>query len=209
MNPASAKRDLIVLVADRNMEATISGLLRRHSSLGIRPVATDIRRHPEKDCGCRTGGIEFLSPFYNQYEHALLMFDFEGCGLETQRVEEVETELEVALGRQWGERGSVIVIAPELEIWAWSDSPHVDQVLGWAEREPDLRTWLAMQGFMVPGQEKPIRPKEALEKALHVAWKPRSSAIYQSLAEKVSLARCNDRAFIKLKTILQQWFKER
>ncbi len=209
MNPASEKRDLIVLVADRNMEATISGLLRRHSSLGIRSVLADIRRHPEKDCGCRTGGIEFLSPFVSQYEHALLMFDFEGCGLETRNVQEIETEMEVALGRQWGERGSVIVIAPELEIWVWSDSPHVDQVLGWAEREPDLRAWLAAQGFMAPGQEKPIRPKEALERALHVTRKPRSSAIYQSLAKKVSLARCNDRAFTKLKTILQHWFKER
>ncbi len=209
MNPASEKRDLIVLVADRNMEAAISGLLGRHSALGIRPVAADIRRHPEKDCGCRTGRVEFLSPFVNQYEHSLLMFDFEGCGVESRDVEELENEIELALTRQWGERGSVVVIAPELEIWVWSDSPHVDQILGWAGRKTDLRAWLGEKGFMVPGQEKPVPPKEALEQALHLAWKPRSSAIYQSLAEKVSLARCNDRAFIKLKTTLQQWFKER
>jgi len=80
MNPGIARRDLVVLVADRDMEAAIGGMLRRHASLGIRPVIPDIRRHPEKDCGCRTGGIEFLSPFVNQYDHALLMFDFEGCG---------------------------------------------------------------------------------------------------------------------------------
>ena len=173
-----------------------------------RPVTPDIRRHPEKDCGCRTGGIEFLSPFVNQYNHALLMFDFEGCGVETSNVQELENELEDALGQLWGERGSVIIIAPELDIWVWSDSPHVDQVLGWAERTPNLRSWLTAQGYRLPEQEKPIHPKEALEGALRVVRKPRSSAIYQLLAERVSLTRCSDRAFIKLKETLKRWFPE-
>jgi hypothetical protein len=61
---------------------------------------------------------------------------------------------------------------------------------------------------MVSNQEKPKHPKKALEKALRMARKPRSSAIYQALAEKVGLARCSDQAFIKLKTALQNWFKE-
>jgi hypothetical protein len=208
MSRDSGKRDLIVLVADRNMEAAISGMLRRHASLGIRPVNPDIRRHPEKDCGCRTGGIEFLSPFFNQYEHALLMFDFEGCGVEAKTAQEIENEMEEALGNYWGDRGSVVVIDPELDIWVWSDSPHVDKVLGWADRTPNLRNWIVSQGYRQPGQEKPMRPKEALEKALYVAKKPRSSAIYQSLAERVSLARCSDRAFIKLKETLRKWFQD-
>ena len=208
MNPVSPKRDLIVLVADRNMEAAINGVLSRHASLGIRPVTSDIRRHPEKDCGCRTGGVEFLSPFVNQYNHALLMFDFEGCGVESKTIQEIENEMEEALKDHWGDRGSVVVIDPELDIWVWSESPHVDRVLGWADHRPDLRSWLAEQGYLLPEQKKPIRPKEALEKALYAARKPRSSAIYQSLAERVSLAQCSDRAFVKLRTTLQQWFKE-
>jgi hypothetical protein len=208
MNSRRPSRDLIALVADRNMEAAVSGIMGRYASLGIRPVTFDIRRHPEKDCGCRLNGAEFLSPFVNQYGHALLMFDFEGGGVETAGVQEIEDELENALRKDWGERGAVVIISPELDIWVWSDSPHVDQVLGWAEKTPHLRNWLTAQGFMRPEQEKPTRPKEALEGALRVARKPRSSAIYQSLAKKVSLARCNDRAFIKLKTTLQQWFKE-
>ena len=208
MNSASGKRDLIVLVADKNMEAVINGLLSRHASLGIRTVTSDIRRHPEKDCGCRTGGIEFLSAFANQYEHALLMFDFEGCGVEAKTAQEIENEMEEALGNYWGDRGSVVVIDPELDIWVWSESPHVDRVLGWADRTPNLRNWIVSQGYMLPDQEKPIRPKEALEKALYVAKKPRSSAIYQSLAERVSLARCSDRAFKKLRETLRRWFPE-
>jgi len=208
MNPGAGKRDLIVLVADKNMESAVSGVLRRHHSLGIRPVTADIRRHPEKDCGCRMGGIEFLSPFVNQYDHAVLMFDFEGCGIETKDVQELENEIEAALRERWGDRGSVIIIAPELDIWVWSDSPHVDRVLGWTGKAPDLRSWLTEQVFLLPEQEKPIRPKEALEKALYVARKPRSSSIYQALAEKVSFARCGDRAFLKLKETLKKWFQE-
>ena len=149
-----------------------------------------------------------MSPFVNQYDHALLMFDFEGCGVETRSAQKLENEMEGVLGNHWGQRGSVIVIDPELDIWVWSDSPHVDRVLGWADRTPNLRDWIVSQGYMLPNQEKPMRPKEALEKALYVARKPRSSTIYQSLAEKISLAQCNDRAFLKLRTTLQQWFKE-
>jgi hypothetical protein len=136
------------------------------------------------------------------------MFDFEGCGVESKTAQEIENEMEEALGNHWGERGSVVVIEPELDIWVWSDSPHVDRVLGWADRTPNLRNWIVSQGYMLPDQEKPIRPKEALEKALYVAKKPRSSAIYQSLAERVSLARCSDRAFKKLRETLRRWFPE-
>lgn len=125
-----------------------------------------------------------------------------------RKVQELEEEMEETLKGHWGEQGAVVVIAPELDIWVWSDSPHVDQILGWADRTPDLRSWLKEEGYMVSNQEKPKNPKEALEKALRMARKPRSSAIYQSLAERVSLARCSDRAFIKLKTTLQKWFKE-
>ena len=46
------QKDLIVLVADRHQERTISTLLtKRPQSLGIRevPIDLDIRRHPEHD----------------------------------------------------------------------------------------------------------------------------------------------------------------
>ena len=46
-------KDLIILVADKNMEHTIKGLLARPPALGIRPLSFDIRVHPERDAGCR------------------------------------------------------------------------------------------------------------------------------------------------------------
>jgi hypothetical protein len=203
----AGKQDLIVLVSDRNMEATIRGILDRYQSLEIRPVRPDIRRHPEKDSGCRMSGVEYLSAFLNQYEHALLMFDREGCGQENMPVEDHENELNHALSESgWGRRGGVIVLDPELEIWVWSDSPHVATVLGWGDPYPDLKNWLQHKGLWSPGLTKPDRPKEAMEATLRHAHKPRSSSLYQELAKKVGLAKCTDRAFIKLKNILQLWF---
>lgn len=208
MNIAISPKDLIVLVADKNMEHAVKGLLSRCKALNIRVIDADIRRHPQKDSGCRTGGTEFLSTFRSLYTHALLMFDLEGSGADVFNPEEIEQELENILQSKWGEQGAVVVIAPELDIWVWSDSPHVDTVLGWDGRIPDLRSWLTSQGFQMTGG-KPSRPKEALEEALREVRKPRTSAIYQSLAERVSLKRCNDRAFVRLVTILQSWFSSK
>jgi hypothetical protein len=208
MNPADPKRDLIILVADRNMEAFVTGILKRPKSLNIQPVTFDIRRHPEQDSGCRTGGVEFLSPFKNQYRHAILMFDREGSGAKIKSTEVIELELEKALEDEWGTRGAVIVIDPELENWVWSNSPQVEQVLGWSGRVPPLQVWLKQKDFLQPKAVKPPRPKEALEKALWLVRKPRSSAIYQLLAERVSLSQCTDRAFGKFKGIMERWFSE-
>ena len=41
-----------------------------------------------------------------------------------------------------------------------------------------------------------------------VADKPRSSALYLELAQSVSLKQCTDRAFLKLKSKLSEWFGE-
>ncbi|OGQ79159.1 MAG: hypothetical protein A2289_03140 [Deltaproteobacteria bacterium RIFOXYA12_FULL_58_15] len=62
----------------------------------------------------------------------------------------------------WNNRADVIVIRPELEAWVWSDSPHVDTVLGWNDRQPDLRSWLVTQGYVTQRDAKLVRPKEAI-----------------------------------------------
>jgi hypothetical protein len=53
---------------------------------------------------------------------------------------------------------------------------------------------------------KPFDPKLAVEQVLRQAGKPRSSAIYEQLARRVSLQRCTDPAFVKFTTVLQKWF---
>lgn len=204
-------KNLVLLVPDKNIEHTVKGVLTRHQALGIRqlvhPRDFDCFVHPEHDPGCLRTSESFLRPFTKQYEYALVLFDREGCGKDQLPREALEQDVESRLSQSgWGDRAKVIVLNPEIEIWVWSDSPHVDKVLGWEGKQPDLRTWLQGQSLLTPGQSKPERPKEAMEMALRQSGKSRSSALYFQLAEKVSLNRCVDPAFLKLKNTLQQWF---
>jgi hypothetical protein len=206
---ASATVDVIILVSDKNMESAVQGVLTRPQALGIRNITSHIKRHSEKDSGCLTNGAAFLSNFTHQYKHTLLMFDHEGCGNEATPADEIESRLKSELANcGWSDRAEVIVIEPELDIWVWSESPHVDEILGWKDRTPRLRQWLQQEhaAYWPEGKKKPLRPKEALESALREVRKPRSSSLYISLAKKVSLDRCTDPSFIKFKTVLQRWF---
>ncbi len=200
-------KDLLCLVADRDIQETISTLLKRHQALGIRQLTSDILAHPEHDPGCRLQAQEFLRQYQRRYDHALVIFDREGCGVEDQPRETIEEGLEADLAKSgWGDRAAVVAIEPELESWIWSDSPHVDDVLGWANRSPKLCDWLESKGFMTSPGVKPGRPKEAMEEALWTVGKPRSSSIFRMLAEKIGVARCIDPAFDKLRKTLTGWF---
>ncbi len=55
-------RDLIVLVADKNIEFTIKGLLSRPPALAIREITSYVVPHPERDPGCLLRAPEFLRP---------------------------------------------------------------------------------------------------------------------------------------------------
>jgi len=207
MSDRAIESDLVVLTADKNMKFAIQGLLNRPESLGIRPVSSVFYIHPESDPGCLLRADVFLRPFINRFARTIVMFDREGCGREKHTRENLEEEVASSLSRSgWGDRASVIVIDPELENWVFSDSPEVDIAIGWAGRNPSLRSWLEVQGFLMAGQVKPPRPKEAMEAALRHVRRPRSSSIYAQLADRVGLGRCTDRAFLKLKKRLRSWF---
>jgi hypothetical protein len=201
------QKDLLVLTADKNIEFAVRGVLSRSKSLDIMEITADFRVHPENDPGCLVRGHDFLKPFSNQYNHALILLDREGSGSEQECRETLEKIIEDKLSvSAWGDRAAAIVIDPELEMWIWSDSPHVASILGWDGRDPDLRSWLLSRNYLEEREVKPSRPKEALEDALRTARKPRSSSLYLQLAEKVSLDRCVDQSFVKLKNTLQKWF---
>jgi hypothetical protein len=207
MTQGAYERDLVVLTADKNMKFALQGLLNRSEALQIRPIKAVFYIHPESDPGCLLRADAFLRPFINHFPHAIVMFDREGSGRQHKMREELEEEVFAGLSRSgWEDRASVIVIDPELENWVFSESPEVDTAMGWAGRNPSLRLWLKAQGFLMPDQAKPSRPKEAMEAALRHVRIPRSSSIYGRLAEHVGLGRCTDRAFLKLITTLQSWF---
>jgi hypothetical protein len=203
--------DLSVLVADADQKAAVEGLLEtRAAALGIRPIERcrlEVRKHPERDPGCVGGGVQLLALARSQAEHGLLIFDHEGCGKETETAEELERRLDIDLAKTgWDDRARVVVIDPETEIWLWSDSPHVAATFGWKSEKGDLRDWLRARDFLAPGAAKPARPKEAMEAVLRETGVKASAAHFGAIARKVSLERCRDRSFNRLRTLLQAWF---
>ncbi len=200
-------KDLVVLAAaDKQMEYALKGIISRHQSIGIRQLDVEYYRHPHSDPGCRNEAEKFLRPFHQDFAHALIVFDYHGSGQPDLPAEDLEVDIEERMRRSgWETRARCVVIEPELEVWVWSDSPEVDRCLEW-ERQTSLRQWLEEKGYWEANAEKPRQPKEALEQVLHEVRLPRSSSRFQKLAESVSLRRCNDRAFLKLRRTLREWF---
>jgi hypothetical protein len=137
----------------------------------------------------------------------LVVFDQEGAGGPNDSPSEMILACESKLAScGWRDRAKAVVIQPELEAWVWSDSNEVDAALAWKGQDSDLRNWLVAKGYLESRQSKPKRPKETLTAALRFTGKPTSSSIFQDLARRVSIRRCKDPAFERLRTILREWF---
>ena len=200
-------RDLVVLASDKDLRHALKGMLGRPEALSIRPIEADVLVHHEHDPACALRGVDFLANLSGQYRYGLLIFDHEGSGKEATAPLELQEELNQEFaGSAWGDRARAIVLAPELEAWIWSGSPHVDEVAGWVNRDPGLRPWLIEQGYLEEGQAKPASPKEAFQAALRETRTPRSASLYEQLASQVSLRQCTDRAFGELRGVLGNWF---
>ena len=209
MSEINEMLDLIVLVADTDMEWTMRTLLeKRTDSLSIRPLRFEVRRHHGRDPGVFREAHNFLRFYLRRARYALVLLDREGCGQEHRlSAQEIETELENRLRQNgWTDaegqpRAAAIALDPELEVWVWSRSPHVAQALGLPQAE--LRQIL--ENVPATPEDKPQRPKEAMLTALHRSGRPWSARIFQELAERVSL-QAHERAFDKLHDTLQSWF---
>lgn len=203
------QHDLVFLVADTDMRAAIGGLLARTKSLGIRKIYYAIEQHPGRDGGCRTAGVAFLRALSHDFRHAILMFDFEGCGAEQESPEMIEKSLEKSLEQSgWGDRAAVIVVEPELEQWVWTPSTEVDRILGWKSQEQSMRHWLTENNWLRSELEKPSEPKEAMRAVMRKTRKNLSPSIFGELARSVSLRSCREPSFIKLSNLLLDWFAE-
>lgn len=199
-------RDLVALIADKNIEGALRGLLSRPQALGLREISCDLYVHPERDPGCRLRAHHFLKPFAHRYAHALVVFDREGSGRDEAERTALERQVEGLLSSSgWDDRAAAVVIDPELEVWVWNDSPHVERALDWSGGI-SLREWLMQKGWLREGATKPAQPKTAVEEALRLAHRPRSSSMYHELARRVSTDRCVDPAFLKLRQTLAGWF---
>jgi len=199
-------KDLIVLVADKNAKFGIENLLSRIESLGIRKISYETYVHPRHDPGIIHEAAEFLRQFSRDCSYALVLLDHEGSGQENIPCDEVASKLKRDIELcGWQDRVEVIVFNPELENWAWAESRHVAEAFGW-NNYPDIKNWLKEHGVWEENALKPKKPKEALELSLKKSGIPRSSSIYQEIAQRVTLSNCQDQSFIKFKMILRGWF---
>lgn len=198
--------DLVVLVADKDIEQSVMGLLGRHQALGIRPVTFDVITHPGRDPGCFTYGHSMLGLYRDAADHALMLFDAAWEGRPSADPMELEDEVNRRLREPWGSAARCVVIDPEIEQWVWSGSPNVARVLGWQSREPPLRTWLSTNGLWPPDAGKPPDPKAAFESCLREVRVPPSAAIFRQPASRVGIRACNDPSFGRLLGVLREWF---
>ena len=103
-----------MLVPDADIEQAMKGLLVRTGSIDIAPMDFEIRRHVNRDSGCKTNAANFLRPYSRTYRRALVVFDRHGCGSRGTR-EEIQEEVEIGLTRNgWEGRSKAIVI----DLWA-------------------------------------------------------------------------------------------
>lgn len=198
--------DLVVLVADNEIKLVVDALLDRPKSIGIRRILWKTIKEQDHDPGCVKRGVTFLSGLKCEFRHALLIFDYEGCGVTNMTSQELQVVLNTDLEKNWGCRARTIILNPELEAWVWSDSPHVDNILGWKNQQTSLREWLKNEDWISERKSKPKRPKEAFEAALRKVGQMRSARLYERLASKVSVERCQDESFLEFRQTLKNWF---
>ncbi len=197
--------NLVLLAADKTIDTGVTRAFARSPSLGCTTFTFRSFVHPDRDPGCYRRAAEFLTVLTDQYQYAVVIFDREGSGA-TKGREDIETEVETRLAASgWNDRARCVVVDPEIENWVWTASRHVADCMRWsANIEP--REWLATHGLWPKEAAKPPRPKEALQAVLRETGQPRSSALYGELAQRVSLTRCSDPAFLKLRDLLMTWF---
>lgn len=195
-------KDLVVLVADTDLQQVVSELLtRRTAALGIRPPTFDAVRASNRDHECWQRGGKILSGYLTTHRHALVVFDaaFEGAS----GAERLRTDVQAQL-QAWEDRAAVVVVEPELEVWAFSARlTHLEQALGW---DPGtLRAALRAEGWW--GDEaKPDDPKGALQWAARQRRTTLNPRWFERLAAQVSTQGCTDEAFRAFTDAVTRWF---
>lgn len=206
------KSDLFVLVADKQMQYAVTGLLNRPQDIGCRPFSFRVEVHPGRDAGCFNDAHEYLRSFAHMYGYALVVFDNEFDrakklqGLDRAQLQErVNRHLSQ---NGWPDRAAAIVIRPELEVWVWADCHEIAPLIGWGDRGRELRSWLESKRLWPEYESKPPDPKEALDAALREKGKKRSARRFEDLATHVSFQGCEDEAFQDFRETLRQWFPD-
>lgn len=201
-------KDLVVLVADKNIEFIIKGLFPRLPMIEKINIFTyDIFVHPFRDPGIVNGAHEFLRPFHGKYSNALVLFDYEGSGQEHEPVQTVQNKVQEKLYQTgWAESSRVIAISPELENWVWVNETILKEIISW-QSDLNIYDWLETNGYKDKSNLKPNNPKEAFEACLKKCRTPRSSSIYQQIGNRASYRNCIDESFKQMINQISTWYQ--
>jgi hypothetical protein len=204
-------RDCVFLVADKNMEAAFQGFLEReqfHRSLGCGLFEFDARLDllvgaGQNDPGLYTRGHELLRSYQRTHRHAVIVLDEAWDGSPGAAKIEAKMRRDLEESGWVREQVEVIVICPELEVWVCHDSPQVARVLG---VQASLKELLVREQLWQADKPKPDDPKTGIERVLRQVRMPRSSALFKKITSEISVKRCIDPAFGRLRDALQRWF---
>jgi hypothetical protein len=201
-------KDLLVVVADQDAEFLLKTLLNRIQGIErLLPFTFDIVRHPQRDAGCATQLIDFVRSNIRDYKYLLVLFDYEGSGLETETCDSIESKIKESLNRNgWENKNACIVFKPELETWLWVNNTHLNAVTDWEDNQ-DIYKWIRERGFDFSNQtQKPVRPKEAFLTVLRKQSIPRSASLFSDLAKRASYRNCMDPSFNNFLRVIKEWF---
>jgi len=212
------QRDCLFLVADSAMGNVVDGFLSKghfEGRIGCRQFEfdfdKDVLEAPKLGMGADGGIYKHCHRMlqengYMESHRRLVVLCDQQFGSEVPAAE-VRTEILDRIQKNgWGDdKADVVVIDPELEIWIWQDSPHVQKAIGF-NGPGSLRELLREDGSWPDGRIKPSEPKELFRQLCHRYKTPFSSALYRDVAENVSALGCSDPAFKQLLHTLCRWF---
>lgn len=212
------KRDCLFFVADTNMANVVDGFISRghlEGRIGCRDFSfdfeEDVLEAPKLGMGADGGIYKYChsllqeNGYMDTHKRLIVMLDQQFGG--EQPAADVRAEI---LGRLqsngWGnDNADVVVIDPELEVWIWQDSPHVQTAVGF-HGPGSLRDALKNESEWPDGQAKPRDPKGLFKKVCRQYRTVYSPALYRDIVEKVSVRNCSDAAFQQLVATLCRWF---
>jgi hypothetical protein len=209
-------RDVVFLVADQAMEQMVRGFFGKEKfHLSLRCGEFDF--DPSRDIvrGMGDGWVhkyagEALSQHRDTHRRVVVMLDSGLSWSPSPPDEQIEADIIAQIEPFWPpERHVAILIEPELDVWLWhrgaASLPHA---LGITSRlDKDLYEILRENGYWPDGARKPPDPKAAREFLQRPPYRAdKSSAVFRRVAERLSVRHCDDKAFLKLRDTLREWF---
>lgn len=214
-------RDVVFLVADGEMQATVEGFF-ENPAFDTRlqcgrfefDTKQDLIKHPGKDPGVYQNGHYLLQRFIDSHRYAVVMVDFAfNDNLRTmdyqQFCENINANMRTA---GWpDDRFFVMAINPELEVLMWqADTSRIEHIFDYPRDRGagTLKAWLQARDLWDADALKPADPKAAIDAVRDQSWgrKKTHSQLFKRIAKEVSFRGCTDESFNGLLQQIQAWY---